>query len=68
MAKIKNVWKTKEVSGRRMMICQNSNQDKSKYPDWAPDEGDSPCKEWVEVGVDSTAVLCSYCTRRSLHL
>jgi hypothetical protein len=61
-------WRTKDVGGKRMMICQNSDLEHSKYPDWSPNEGDDVCKEWSEVGSDTTAVLCADCTRRSLHL
>jgi hypothetical protein len=50
------------------MICMNSDLDKSKYPDWGPDGGESKCNEWVEVGHNTDMVLCSYCTRRSLEL
>ena len=39
MAKTKNVCKTKVIEGKTMMICQNSDLEKSKYPDWSPDNG-----------------------------
>ena len=65
MAKTKHNWKTKEKEGRRYMICQNSKPEFSKYPDWAPEVG--VCDEWEEVGADTSAVLCSLCTRRSLE-
>ena len=64
--KVINNWKTKEVNGDRYMICQNSNPDLSKYPDWGPEFG--VCENWSEVGSETTAVLCSECTRRSLQL
>lgn len=67
MAKTKKNWKTKMVDNRRMMICQNSDLEFSKYPDWAPDEGTSKCGVWSEVGHNTTAVLCDECTRRSLQ-
>lgn len=66
--KITKKWKTKSVGHRIMMICMNSDLNESRYPDWAPDEGESKCNEWTEVGNDTTSVLCSECTRRSLHL
>lgn len=70
MAKFKNTksWKTKIVEGRRNMICMNSDLEKSKYPDWGPNDGGSKCNEWVEVGHNTDMVLCSFCTRRSLEL
>ena len=70
MAKFKNTksWKTKIIEGRRNMICMNSDLEKSKYPYWGPDDGESKCNEWVEVGHNTDMVLCSYCTRRSLEL
>ena len=68
MAKSKKNWKTKEIDGRPYMICQNSDLEFSKYPDWSPDHGESKCKEWTEVVKETTAVLCSECTRRSLQL
>ena len=46
MAKTKNVWKTKVIEGKTMMICQNSDLEKSKYPDWSPDNGEKTCKNW----------------------
>jgi len=66
MAKVKNNWKTKQVDGETMMICQNSNLELSKYPDWSRDNGEEPCDVWSKVGNDTTAVLCSECTSRSL--
>jgi hypothetical protein len=66
MAKVKTVWKTKEVNGRRMMICQNSNPELSKYPEWGPENG--RCDKWSEVGAETTAVICSDCTQRSLKV
>tara|TARA_B100000768_G_scaffold64085_1_gene61879 strand:- start:325 stop:561 length:237 start_codon:yes stop_codon:yes gene_type:complete len=65
MAKKTTHWKTKEVDGRRMMICQNSKPTMSKYSEFAPENGE--CDEWSEVGSDSTAVLCWRCTARSVN-
>jgi hypothetical protein len=62
--KSKRAWKTKEVDGRTYMICQNSEPEHSKYPDWGPEVG--VCDEWEEIGKDTGAVLCSKCTQRSL--
>lgn len=62
----KHVWKEKTVGRKRLMICQNSKPEFSKYPDWAPENG--PCDEWVEVGVDATAVTCYKCTIRSQYV
>lgn len=67
MAKTKKVWKTKTVDNRRHMICQNSDLSMSKYSDWSPDNGDSKCENWSEVGANTDAVLCSECTQRSLQ-
>lgn len=64
MAKVKHIWKEKMDGRKRLMICQNSDPTRSKYPDWAPEDG--PCTEWVEVGVDATAVTCSKCVNRSM--
>ena len=66
MAKTKKVWKTKVVEGKTMMICQNSDLEKSKYPDWSPGNGEKTCKNWSEIGINTTASLCWECTARSL--
>lgn len=58
-------WKTKEVEGRRMMICMNSKPEDSKWGDYAPEDGD--CTNWTEVGHNTTASLCSECTARSVN-
>lgn len=42
----------------------NSNPEKSKWGDWAPEGG---CKNSVEVGVDVAKVLCSDCTQRTVN-
>lgn len=60
-----SIWKIKEVEGKRMMICQNSDLDKSKWADYAPDWGE--CDEWSEVGHNTTASLCWKCTSRSVN-
>ena len=64
------MWKSKQVineKGRTIgaMICQNSNPESSKWGEFAPEDG--PCKNWVEVGANATAVLCSDCTQRSVN-
>jgi len=61
----RTVWKTKEKDGRRMMICQNSNPELSKYPEWGPDDG--ICEEWSEVGQDTVASTCWKCASRSVR-
>ena len=66
MSKVKNTWKTKEDGGRRYMICQNSNPELSKYPQWGPEEG--VCDEWAEVGHETSALTCWRCTQRSLSV
>lgn len=66
MAKEKTIWKSKEVDKRRYMICQNSNPSLSKYPEWGPEVG--VCDNWSEVGAETTAVICSACTQRSLKV
>ena len=58
-------WKTKEVDGKRLMICQNSNLEKSKWDEFAPNGEE--CTEWTEVGKDTTASLCCRCTSRSVN-
>jgi|TARA_B110000977_G_scaffold201047_1_gene293873 hypothetical protein len=65
MAKKTTNWKTKEVDGRRMMICQNSKPTMSKYSEFAPEDGD--CTEWSEVSHDTTGSLCWRCTARSVN-
>lgn len=65
MAKKTTHWKTKEVNGVRMMICQNSKPTMSKYSEYAPESGE--CEEWSEVGSDTTASLCWKCTARSVN-
>jgi hypothetical protein len=59
------VWKTKEKDGRRMMICQNSNPELSKYPQWGPADG--VCDEWSEVGDDTVSLTCWRCATRSVR-
>jgi len=65
--KITKVWKTKKVDKTISMICMNSDLDASKYSQWAPGDGESKCKEWVEVTEQTTAVLCYKCTMRSVN-
>lgn len=48
------------------MICQNSEPEFSKYPQWGPTSG--KCDEWSEVGKDTTATLCRKCTSRSVSI
>ena len=57
-------WKTKKKNGRTLMICQNSNPELSKYPQWGPEKG--ICEEWSEVGPDTTASTCWRCAARSV--
>ena len=69
-SKLKTIWESKEVrrengTSKRMMICQNSNLELSKWSDFAPEYG--ACREWVEVVHETTAVLCSNCTSRSIN-
>ncbi|MDC1282505.1 hypothetical protein N8Z10_01010 [bacterium] len=64
------MWKTKEVtnengSKRKMMICQNSKPELSKWSDYAPEEG--VCSNYGEVGKDAVARLCWQCTARSVN-
>ncbi len=64
------MWKTKEVTRengtkKRMMICQNSKPNESKWGDYAPEDG--PCTNWNEVGPNTTATLCHECTARSVN-
>lgn len=59
-------WKKKERDGRLFMICQNSEPEFSKYPQWGPVSG--TCEEWSEVANDTTATLCHKCTSRSVSI
>lgn len=64
------MWKSKQVineKGRtiRTMICQNSEPERSKWKDFVGEDG--PCKNWVPVGDNVSAVLCSDCTQRSVN-
>jgi hypothetical protein len=47
------------------MICMNSIPALSRYPDVAPSGG--VCDEWVHVGANTEAVLCSNCVQRLMH-
>jgi hypothetical protein len=72
MAKTNNNWKTKKTtrengSASISMICQNSKRSLSKYSDFAPEDGNSDCKEWTEVTEQTNAVLCPSCTMRSVN-
>lgn len=66
--KMTKVWKTKKTDKKIMMICMNSDLDESRYPEWGPNDGETRCKEWTEVGENTTAVVCSQCTMRSVNL
>ena len=64
------MWKTKEVEikGRKVvsMICQNSELEKSKWAEFAPDG--EPCTNWTVVAPEATASLCPECVRRSVNI
>ena len=60
------IWETKEIENGRLMICQNSNPELSKYPQWGPESG--ICEEWSEVGSDTVASTCWRCASRSVKL
>lgn len=60
-------WKTKKDGTTITMICMNSDLDESRYPQWAPNDGETKCKQWTEVADKTSAVLCSECTRRSVN-
>ena len=64
MAKSTVTWKTKEKDGKTLMICQNSNPELSKYPEWGPKNG--ICEEWSETGPETTASTCWKCAARSV--
>ena len=66
--KNKKDWKTKEINGNIHMICMNSDLKESKYPDWAPNDGEGKCDQWSAVGTDTSMVLCSQCTSRSQRM
>ena len=66
MSGTKTIWKTKEKDGKILMICQNSNPDLSKYPQWGPQQG--TCDEWSEVSRNTTTSTCHKCTARSVKL
>lgn len=66
----KKIWETRERrrengSIQLEMICQNSKPELSKWSDFVPEDG--ICNEWVKVGPEVTAVLCSSCTARSVN-
>ena len=65
--KMTKVWKTKKVDKIIKMICMNSDLEESRYPQWAPEDGEKECKEWTEVVEKTTAVLCASCTSRSVN-
>ena len=65
--KMTKVWKTKKVDRTISMICMKSDLNESRYPQWSPNDGDTKCKEWVEVTDQTSAVLCSKCTMRSVN-
>jgi hypothetical protein len=64
------MWKTKEteVKGRKVvsMICQNSDLEKSRWAEFAPEEG--PCENWTIVTPEATSSLCSECVQRSVNI
>ena len=66
--KMTKVWKTKKTDKKIMMICMNSDLDESRYPQWAPNDGETQCKEWTEVTENTSAVVCSQRTMRSVNL
>ena len=64
------MWKTKETEfkGRKAiaMICQNSEPERSKWAEFAPEDG--PCENWTVVSAEATASLCSDCVQRSVNI
>ena len=67
MARKKEVtkFKTKTRNGRRYMICRNSIEDHS-YWGWPILSKYSRCNNWVEVGPNTTAVLCHACVNKTV--
>ena len=63
------MWKTKEVEIKDrkvlLMICQNSEPEKSKWAEYAPEDG--TCQNWTPVGAEVTASLCPECVQRSVN-
>mgnify|MGYP003654684123 FL=1 len=63
--KIKHKFKTRIRDSKRYMICRNSIEDKS-YWGWEYLKNRPRCKEWSEIGEESTAVLCWKCTHSTV--
>ena len=49
---------------KKALKCMNSNPDRSKWGDWAPEGG---CDMVVEVDENVNKILCWKCTQRTVN-
>jgi len=63
--KVTHKFKTKKINGKTYMICRNSIEDPS-YWGWQYLSKHPRCNQWVEVGPNSTAVLCHHCVNKTV--
>ena len=63
--KVTNKFKTRKRNGKTYMICRNSIVD-TKYWAWNILSKHPRCNEWVEVGPNTTAVLCHKCVNKTV--
>ena len=63
--KVTNKFKTRKRNGTTYMICRNSIAD-TKYWAWNILSKHPRCNEWVEVGPNTTAVLCHKCVNKTV--
>ena len=61
----KKAIKRKGQGGYHKLKCMNHDPENSKYGEYAPSL--AGCEEVVEVPIETTKVLCSKCTSRSVN-
>jgi len=63
--KVTHQFKSRTREGQREMICRNSIADESYFA-WEHLKSLNRCKQWVKVTENTTAVLCSKCTGKTV--
>ena len=63
--KVTHNFKSRTREGQREMICRNSITDESYFA-WEHLKSLNRCKQWVKVTENTTAVLCSKCTGKTV--
>ena len=63
--KVTQQFKSRTREGQREMICRNSIADESYFA-WEHLKSLNRCKQWVKVTENTSAVLCSKCTGKTV--